>query len=318
VHRRNRLGRLAKRGRNVPVVGTAAHLFVRTGVRTTYRLHDRVLSNPEARKRFEQEPAALDDGQQQLLARLRSDGIVVVPFSDLFDDELWEELKRSAAEFARTVEADGGTHSKKTKKAYLLRAYAPGPAELDHGNPWLRLGADPRLLDLVNAYLGLWAKLSYVDQWYTVPDLGATDRVASQRWHRDYNDKHLLKVFLYMNEVDGQAGPFEYVPGSMIGGGRYADVYPWEVFGEDLYPPDSELQRAIPADSSQLVTGPAGTVILCDTTGFHRGGFARESPRIMGVWNYVSPASLASLSERNFSVSGLPPDAPAAVRFALS
>ena len=67
MHRRNRLGRLAKRGRGVPVVGPAAHLFVRTGVRATYRLHDRFLSNPEARRAHERQPAELDDVQRGIV-----------------------------------------------------------------------------------------------------------------------------------------------------------------------------------------------------------------------------------------------------------
>jgi len=318
MHRRNRLGLLAKRGRRVPVVGAAAHLVVRTGVRATYRLHDRFLSNPEARKRHERQPPELDEAQQGIVARLAEEGLAVFPFHELFGRELWEELTRSSAEFARTVEQDGSPASKKTKKQYLLRAYAPGPVELSPANPWLRLGADPRLLDIVNAYLGLWSKLSYVDQWYTVPMPDAADRIASQRWHRDYNDRHLLKAFLYMSDVDAEAGPFEYVPGSMVGGARFADVFPWEIFGEDLYPPESELQRRIPPEASRLLTGPAGTMILCDTTGFHRGGFATERPRIMGVYNYVSSASLASLSERNFTVPAPPPGAPEPVSYALS
>jgi len=317
MHRRNRLGRLAKRGRHVPVAGPAAHLFVRTGVRATYRLHDRVLSNPSARERYARNPPELDDVQRSVLQRLERDGLAVLRFDELFDAERWNDLQASSAEFARTVEQDGAA-PKAGKKEYLLRVYAPGPVELTLGNPWLALASDPRLLDVVNAYLGLWSKLSYVDQWYTVPMGDDADRVASQRWHRDYNDKYLLKAFLYMRDVDEAAGPFEYVPGSMIGGERFADVFPWEIFGEDLYPPDSELRRMIPDGASRLLTGPAGTLILCDTTGFHRGGFALEQPRVMGVFNYVSPASLASLSERNFTVPVVPADVPERVRYAVT
>jgi hypothetical protein len=315
MHRRNRLGRLAKRGRRVPILGTAAHVFVRTGVRATYKLHDRVLSNPEARKLHQDALPELDERQREVLARLHEEGIAVVRFDELFDRQLWHELERSAADFASTVEQDGAG-PKEGKKNYLVRAYAPGPIELDPDNPWLRLAADPRLVDLVNAYLGLWSKLSYVDQWYTLPR-DDKDRVASQRWHRDYNDKHLLKVFLYMSDVDEAAGPFEYIPGTMIRGNRFADVYPWEIFGEDLYPPDAALEPMSRANESRLVTGPAGTLILCDTTGFHRGGFASERPRIMGVWNYVSPASLASLSERNFRAAQ-PRGSTEPVRYALA
>ena len=56
---------------------------------------------------------------------------------------------------------------------------------------------EPRLLDIANAYLGMWAKLEYVDVWYT-PPVEDAERRSSQRWHRDFNDRHLLKAFLYL------------------------------------------------------------------------------------------------------------------------
>ena len=43
-------------------------------------------------------------------------------------------------------------------------------------------------------------------------------RVSSQRWHRDYNDERLVKVFIYLTDVDEDTGPLEYVPGSTLGG----------------------------------------------------------------------------------------------------
>jgi hypothetical protein len=192
--------------------------------------------------------------------------------------------------------------------------------ELPVDNPWFKLAASPRMLDVVNTYLEMWTKLLYVDQWYTIPVMTDEDaRISSQRWHRDYNDQHLIKVFIYMNDVDEGAGPFEYVPGSARGG-PYADEWPWAPFGGDLYPPADEFQQKIPAEAVRTLTGPAGTLIFCNTSGFHRGGFATERPRIMGVYNYISQAAMESLCRRNYSVdeSELAPDTEEAVKYALS
>ena len=41
--------------------------------------------------------------------------------------------------------------------------------ELGFDDAWFRLCASRRLLDLANAYLGMWSKLEYVDVWYSVP-----------------------------------------------------------------------------------------------------------------------------------------------------
>jgi hypothetical protein len=42
-------------------------------------------------------------------------------------------------------------------------------------------------------------------------------------------------------------------------------------------------------------------VILCNTSGFHRGGFASGKPRALATLTWDSPASLKALSERNFT-----------------
>jgi hypothetical protein len=40
-----------------------------------------------------------------------------------------------------------------------------------------------------------------------------------------------------------------------------------------------------------VMTGTAGTMFFCDTGGFHSGGFARTTPRVLAMWSYVSPAA---------------------------
>ena len=156
------------------------------------------------------------------------------------------------------------------------------------------------MLDLANAYLRMWSKLEYIDLWYSPPAPDAAGRVSSQRWHRDFNDQHLLKAFLYLVDVDAGAGPFEYVPGS-AGSGPYASEWPWRPLGK-TYPGEEDVAERIPASAVKTFTAPKGTIIFCNTSGFHRGGFATESPRVLATVTYCSPASLASLTERNYVV----------------
>jgi Phytanoyl-CoA dioxygenase (PhyH) len=310
-------------------------------VRETYRRHDQELSNPESRRLFEANPPQLDQDQQEVLGSIKAEGLAVIPFAKLFDEAVWNELSADSAAFQQRVEtelASGGKKKKKVKagakafakaakrenagkpkkKKFILHREFKAGTEVPMANPWMKLAASPRVIDVVNSYLGLWTKLSYVDEWYTVPGGSEAERLGSQRWHRDYNDQHLIKVFLYMTDVDEGSGPFEYVPGSAQGG-PYENEWPWEPLGE-TYPDPEEFARRIPTSAVRTLTAPAGTLIFCNTSGFHRGGFATERRRVLGVLNYVSPASLASLVERNYRVDAdkLPPDLPDAVRFALT
>jgi hypothetical protein len=310
-----------KRTRFAARVNRVAAALERRGVVATYELHDRLLANRAARRRYTHEPPVLDEVQQGILERLREEGYATVPFSELAPD-LWRELEPEAARFVSETQAElarekeGGESALRRRegKEFLVRKYAYD-VELSLDDPWLRLGLNTRMLDIANAYLGMWAKLEYVDVWYT-PPVEDPERRSSQRWHRDFNDRHLLKAFLYLVDVDEETGPFEYVPRTAPGN-ELDHLWPWRPLGEN-YPPEQELLDKI-ADRTVSFTAPKGTIIFCNTCGFHRGGFATGKPRALATVTYSSPASLASLTERNFSVpahgsNGLDP----AQRYSLS
>ena len=73
----------------------------------------------------------------------------------------------------------------------------------------------------------------------------------------------------------------------------------------------------MPDAAIRTFTASRGTLIFCNTSGFHRGGFATERPRVLATATYLSPASLASLTERNYVADGREAPDPV-VAFALS
>jgi hypothetical protein len=267
----------------------------------------------------------LTDVQQRVLGELRETGIAILPFAELVDgDEHWQELKADMDAFVAQAEqelADGG--GAKRKKDFLIRRYPRGkkklpiePAILPSDGPWLRYAAGDALLGIVNAYRRAQVKLVDFDLWYTIPVGDDAERVASQEWHRDPEDQHVVKVFLYFSDVDADAGPFEYIPRSAEGF-EYGNLWPW---GEsERYPPAEELEAAIPASERVHGTGPAGTLVICDTSGFHRGGYARTKPRILSTHTYVNKKITAERPERRkFTVDWRDGQLSDASRFALS
>ena len=304
-------------------VNRVASGLERRGVVATYAVHDRLLANRASRRRYAGRAPALDEVQRGVLDRLHEEGYASLPFSELVPEPaVWEELEANAGAFvadteaglAREREGGGSELRRRAGKEFLVRKYSWG-VELGLDDPWLRLGINPRLLDVANAYLEMWSKLEYVDVWYTSP-AGDEDRRSSQRWHRDFNDRHLLKAFVYLVDVDEQTGPFEYVPRSAPGG-ELDELWPWRPLGEN-YPPEDEFANRIDGRSVTF-TAPKGTIIFCNTAGFHRGGFATGNARVLATLTWDSPASLKALSERNYVFvprNGVALDAPQ--RFALS
>jgi hypothetical protein len=297
-----------------------AKALERQGIRATYELHDRLLSNRTSRSQFGQEPTQLDDLQQSILADVRAQGFSLRSFQEVFADEAhWRELVAMRDRFVSETEADlaaGGEHVRvREGKEFVVRLHSYG-VELGLDDPWFRAVASRRLLDIANAYVQMWSKLEYVDVWYSVPQPAQAERISSQRWHRDYNDKHLLKVFLYLVDVDEAMGPFQYVAGSQPGG-PHADAWGWRPLGQN-YPTEEELEARIPPDAVQTFTGPAGTLLFCNTAGFHRGGFSTTKPRVLATATYSSPASLASLTVRSYEFAGEGDALDPVARFALS
>ena len=300
-------------------VSRVATALEQRGVRATYELHDRVLSNRKSRRRFTGEHSPLDDVQRRIVSELDEHGFSLVAFDHLFPGGDWSEIEAQGARFIEATEtnlASGGEHLRvRPGKEFVVRLHSYG-VDLGLDDPWFRLCASRRMLDLANGYLRMWSKLEYVDEWYSVPQPVGAERISSQRWHRDFNDKHLLKAFLYLVDVDESMGPFQYVAGSQPGG-PYADAWPWRPLGEN-YPSEDELEARVSADAIQVFTAPKASLIFCNTCGFHRGGFSTMSPRVLATVTYSSPASLAALTERSYRFSGSPDELDAPTRFAVT
>jgi hypothetical protein len=294
-----------------PIVTKMAHI---PGCgQLTNRLYDRYLRtkfeidwhwrrNPSSHRRYLQSAPGLTALQQRIVGELNSRGVALCQLDELFkNSELWSRLnwfvnnfssservqssiREGQREFNKNQELKSGSH-------YILTYYDQSTKPLiDVGNPLLDLSLSPEIVDVVNAYLGMWSKLIYFDVWHTLP-LNTERRVLSQRWHRDPEDRKKIRIFLYFNEVNSEAGAMEYFAGSQLGG-PYQNLFPWSDPLSMPYPPEGELERQIPASNRVLLSGNAGTLVFCDTAGFHRGGIAKSKPRILTTAAYVTPASL--------------------------
>jgi hypothetical protein len=270
----------------------------------------------------------LTEVQERVVDHLRDDGVATVRFGELFPDpRSWLELAEDIAGFVASTETrlPGMTHEERVEeygKVFLVRRFRVGRGGrgLERRvaglhDRWLRLGASPEFLGIVNSYRGRMMRLNDLDNWYTVPDASEAERVASQQWHRDGWEDHIVKVFTYFSDVDAEAGPFEYVTGS-VSGGKYGSLWPWEE--KEVYPPQDEFEATIGPEDRVTLTGPAGTIVFCDTSGFHRGGYARSRPRVLSYNTYIS-AEAEEGHKRLFDVdwSSGGADLPPESRYAL-
>lgn len=279
--------------------------------RLRYRLQWKYLANPVSRRHFASHPERLTPVQERAARELSARGIALVSGYEVgLDLAAWDELRLTVEEFARSdrVRERIGRYALEAQQRsligddYLVKLHPEGPT-LPSTDALLRLGLDGAILHIVNRYLGLWGKLIYTDVWHTIAiDIGR--KVGSQSWHRDPEDRRMVKAYLYFAPVDEGAGPLQYVAGSALGG-PYENLWRWgpRVGHRARYPNEAELERVVPRTAWVTCTGPEGTLVLADTCGLHRGGVSSTSPRILATWTFVTPAAIGTTAHRRFKVS---------------
>jgi hypothetical protein len=134
-----------------------AKAIERQGIRATYELHDRLLSNRASRGRFGEAPPQLDDLQRSIISDVREQGYSLRSFADIVPDaSQWADLVEQRDRFVASTEADlaaGGEHVRvRPGKEFVVRLQSYG-VELGPDDPWFRVVSSRRLLDLANAYL---------------------------------------------------------------------------------------------------------------------------------------------------------------------
>ena len=272
-----------------------------------YEIRWRYLQNPQSRRRLRSQPPVLSPAQKEVIQNLKERGVATASFQELgISPEVWDRLQGIVKEFVESPRVDEATRrfpeevkEPKRNDAYMVTLFEAEPT-LSLSDPFLRAALDPPVLDIVNSYLELWAKLVYVDVWYTIPH-AAPERIGSQRWHRDPEDKRMLKVYLYFSDVTPESGAMQYVPGSALGG-RYQNLWSWRPFAsESRYPSEGELEQHIPRSEVVSCIGRPGTLVFCDTSGFHRGGSWKSGSRIAATWTFVTPAATPVTTWRQFT-----------------
>lgn len=154
-------------------------------------------------------------------------------------------------------------------------------------NPLLKVALDIKLLEIVASYLGMWPALQSIGGWLNFP----TDEPAtsSQLWHHDPEDLKIIKTFIYLEDVGEDTGPFTYVPGTHPFGANVARAARYE---NDRRVQDEQISALFPPSTWRVCTGPAGTMIVADTVGFHRGGKPTSGTRLLVTFTYTSGTPL--------------------------
>ena len=201
--------------------------------------------------------------------------------------EAVEEMQRSMSNRIASARAEANEWGTIGEKSFLLEYLGRYPT-LDPNDIFGRFALQKPILQIANAYLGMYTRLRYYNIWHTFASQGQARE--SQLWHRDREDRYILKMFLYLSDVDEGAGPFTYATGSHLKG-RMRREPAYFLEGGVKRSDDSQMTEAIPQSRWRKAVGPKGTIVFADTHGYHKGGLARERDRIIYTCMFTSPAS---------------------------
>ena len=219
-----------------------------------------------------------------VVQRLRETGYAVTTVAD-FDLPEHQMLLRDGAHVGRAFAAV----AKAQARIGVQHNAVSGDVITAHPQLY-RWGLHARLLDIAETYLQCTTAYEGGLVSYTVAD-GAQQ--GPRRWHVDYEDRRMIKVIIYCNDVGAEDGPFELVTDTV---GAVSETV--------------------------TITGQAGTLIFVDTARLrHRGRPATASDRIALFAHYFPrrpryrlgfPQAAVTGRQVRTLASGLPPRSQAA------
>ncbi len=240
----------------------------------------RALLNSSGIKLYQKNIPILNELQKKIVNDLMKNGIAISNLNNIFPErEMINKLLEAAENCTEKPHLS-------QSKPFLRYSLGRG-SMIDLSNPLNQLSLEPRILEIINSYLGICTKLRYFE--LTTSNLIDKNDVSigSQRWHRDPTLYGLCKMFVYLSDVDENSGPFTYIVQSHSKG-KLNKVFPQRQFGRHgFYPPDGAVEKKIPQRNILPCIGKKGTVIFCDTTGLHKGGFSFSKERTMYSSTYV-------------------------------
>jgi phytanoyl-CoA dioxygenase PhyH len=272
----------------------AARTRLRQSLRREWRFTWRYAYNLPAVIEYRRTHPVLTPGAARMAEDLVAHGVAVGSVDDIMptDTELFDRVgqaacdllhDRAVAEEAR--KKNGGTT---TTKSYVLELLGRNPT-FDPESPIIQLAMHEQLRGLIEQYVHMHLRLHDLNVWLNLPSGDAPQ--LSQRWHRDEpDDRHILKAFIYLRDVPDGAGPLAYVRGSHREAVRKAQLpATWDGYGHRVE--DDVIEQNFGAEQVISIPGPAGTIVVTDTRGYHRGGWAVDQERLVMMALYASRTS---------------------------
>lgn len=243
-----------------------------------------LLLNRKPRILFKKNPPALNPLQQKIVAELKKDGLSITHMDELFADqpEIYADICARLGDLLKNAAQD-------PKKVHFKDLWNTRVFHLDPENGFTRFALSSRIVDIANAYMGMWTRLLLANGYHAAVRPKETGKVYTQRWHRDNHDKKLVVIFIYLTDVNAEGdGALWYIKESHPAG-RFGKFFAQaKPYSKKKFPNEEVIDANIPEQYKTVCLGRKGTIIFTDGIGIHRGGYCTEHERVIALTAYAS------------------------------
>ncbi|MBD2665787.1 phytanoyl-CoA dioxygenase family protein [Richelia sinica] len=208
----------------------------------------------------------LSVGDRFIVNTLKTEGAYITSLADLGIDSTPKMLQSAYKQLVRMAAVDNQNLDERLPQIYTL-------TDLPEIYNW---GNNQRLINIIENYLGLPVAFHGV---HLRKDFPNEHQFGTLLWHKDSEDRRMVKVIIYLNDVEKKHGPFEYIPLSLTSfpnpNAYRVDYKLWQ--SGYLGINDEEVEPIIPKSAWKSCPGPAGTVVIADPrTALHHGTIRTE------------------------------------------
>lgn len=229
-----------------------------------------------------QQPLAeLSYANQYIVQGLRQQGVFQTSLEALDFPLNPAFLQASHAMAAQLPDASAATNG------HLGHCIHGDAATLLHQYPEILLwGLQERLLDIVENYMGMPVSYLGVDLRKDIPN---GEQVGTRYWHTDGEDTCVVKIAVYLTDVEREHGPFECISKTQFNS-TYRYFSPTYLYHQRPKFRDENMAKIVSPEQWTSCIGQAGSVIMADTSQvLHHGAVPRQE-RIALFFAYATHA----------------------------
>ncbi|GAB4461745.1 MAG: hypothetical protein OHK0037_11410 [Elainellaceae cyanobacterium] len=220
----------------------------------------------------------LSSEDQHLVDCLRTEGVAITSLEKLGLPSTPELLKETQSWLERMKAA----HTPQLLDGYCLpQIYTM--TDLAAFSNW---AVEQRLINVIENYVGLPVAFQGVHLRRDFPN---EKQGGTLLWHKDGEDRRIVKIFVYLEDVTEEHGPFEYIPKSITDSKRVSWQIYYQVWRSGFIGiEDHKMQQIVPRSAWKSCPGPAGTVVMAALQDIYHHGRTRQIERPLLFYVYTA------------------------------